>query len=128
MSLQPLRALVASENKPWRSVYVEALYDEGCDLHIASSGFEAIELIRKYTYDLIVVDDSFTDLGPLEFSLHLRDMVTEMPVVLVAGEDLARFVPFWRRFGLFFVGRRTAVLRNLSSGVERARRKLCNVG
>lgn len=125
--MQPVKALVAGENKPWRSAFVEALYDEGCDLHTASTGFEAIELIGKYAYDLIVIDDSFSDVGPLELCLNLRDLVNDMPIVLVAGEDLAKYVPFWRRFGLYFVGRRTAVLRNLPGAVERARRRRLSV-
>jgi len=122
--MHPVKVLVAGENKPWLSAFVEALYDEGCDLHTASTGFETIELMRKHTYDMIVIDDSFTDVGPLELCLNLRDLVNEMPIVLVSGEDLAKYVPFWRRFGLYFVGRRTAVLRNLPGAVDRARRRL----
>lgn len=123
MALAPVKALVATENKPWRSAFVEALYDEGCDLHTASSGFEALDLLRKNTYDLILIDDSFSDVGVLELCLNLRDLVNEMPLVMVSGEDLGKYVPFWRRFGLFFVGRRTAVLRNVPNAVERARRR-----
>jgi CheY-like chemotaxis protein len=124
MATPPVKALVASGNKPWRSAFVEALYDEGCDLHAAATGFEALALIRKQPYDLIIIDDSFADVGALELCLNLRDLVNEMPLVMVSGEDLAKHVPFWRRFGLFFVGRRTAVLRNVANATERARRRL----
>ncbi|MBI2434982.1 MAG: response regulator [Candidatus Hydrogenedentes bacterium] len=119
----PVKALVAGENKPWRSAFIEALYDEGCDLHTATSGFEALELLRKEPYSVVIIDDSLSDVGALELCLNLRDLVNEMPVVMVAGEDLAKYVPFWRRVGLFFVGRRTTVLRNVGHAVERARRK-----
>ena len=124
MTTPPVKALVACENKPWRSAFVEALYDEGCDLHTAASGFETLALIRTRAYDLIIIDDSFSDIGALELCLNLRDLVNELPLVLVSGEDQARHAPFWRRLGLFFVGRRTAVLRNVPNAVERARRRL----
>jgi len=124
MAMPPVRALIASGNKPWRSAFVEALYDEGCDLHTASTGFETLALIRKHTYDLIIIDDCFADVGALELCLNLRDLVSEMPLVMVSGEDLGKHVPFWRRFGLFYAGRRTAVLRNIPNATERARRRL----
>lgn len=120
--------LVAASQTEWRRRFSERLLDEGCDIHTASSGFRGLDLLRKHLYDIIVVDDSFSDISALEFSLTAADLAPNAPLTLVAGSRIAKMRPVLDRRAVYFSGPREAVLEQLSAAVRDASRRESTVG
>jgi len=116
-----LRALIATADKRWRDRFALAFMSQGCDIHTASDGFQALDLLLKHEYDFIVVDDSFSDVGPIEFSLNVRDLARNTPHMLVGGNGLARFRRVWRHCNVFFAGPKDHVLERISEAIEHGR-------
>ena len=103
------RALVVTGDKRWRDHCVSTLINEGCEVDTASKGAQAFELCRKIPFDLIVVDESLPDYGPIETVLTLRDMFQHQPAVFVGGDNLERFHNFWKRAQVTFAGEKARV-------------------
>ncbi|MEA3364386.1 MAG: hypothetical protein U9Q79_01990 [Candidatus Hydrogenedentes bacterium] len=84
------------------------------DIHTASRGRIAIDLMHKHTYDYIVVDDSLEDMSVLELSLYVPDLATNEPVLMVACPDVALFKDVWKRRHAQIAGTRPRVLEALT--------------
>jgi CheY-like chemotaxis protein len=113
-------ALIATAQPDWRRRCAGCLLDHGCDVHTASNGSRGLDLLRKHIYDIIVVDDSFTDIRPLEFSLTAQDLAPNVPITLVAGERLSKYQPILDRRDVFYSGPPDSVLERLESAVRAA--------
>lgn len=113
MEKQNSKALVATADKGWREPCAWAFMGEGFDVHTASDWFQALDLVRKQEYDVIVVDDSFSEVGLIEFSLSIHDLAANQPRILVGGSDLSRFQRIWKHCHVYFAGPKGEVLQVL---------------
>jgi DNA-binding NtrC family response regulator len=117
---RPLRALVVSQELRWKLEYTKTLLTEKCDVHTAARGFDALDLLRKSVYDLVVVDESLDYLGLVEFALNLRDLLEHLPVTMVAGENLRHFDRIWQKCNVYYVGDPANLLRHLPGAIAEA--------
>lgn len=69
------KLLVAEDEEILRMLVVDTLEDEGYELHEASDGQEALELISNNDYDLILLDYMM----PLYTGLEVIEKVREIP-------------------------------------------------
>lgn len=82
------RILVVEDDPDLRRFLVDALGDEGHDIHQAASGAEALALLRGSTPDLILLDISMPEMDGREFREAQRRLplpASRTPVVLVTG-------------------------------------------
>lgn len=82
------RILVVEDDPDLRRFLVDALGDEGYDIHGAASGAEALTLLHGWTPDLILLDISMPEMDGREFrasQLRLPFPASRTPVVLVTG-------------------------------------------
>lgn len=82
---------MVSEDDRWRSACADICLARRCNVHTASDGFQGLDNLRKHWYDVVILDDSMPDLSPFEFHLHLREIASNGPAVLVAGGGNANF-------------------------------------
>jgi len=116
-------SLVAAENKYWLGLFSTILMDKGCDVHTASGGVRAADLIRKHRYDVVVADNSIGEAELIEFAFNLRDLASPMPVTLIAGDELEKHERLWRRINVYFTGGRTDVAMKLSEALVQVGRR-----
>jgi len=107
-------ALIASGDPGWERRCAEFFLGSGIDVHTASRGQIAIDLMHKHTYDYIVVDDSLEDMSVLELSLYVPELATNDPVLVVACPDVALFKNVWKRCHAQIAGTRPRVLEALT--------------
>jgi DNA-binding response OmpR family regulator len=69
------KLLVAEDEEILRMLVVDTLEDEGYELHEASDGQEALDLIMKNDYDLILLDYMM----PLYTGLEVIEKVRDLP-------------------------------------------------
>ncbi|MCC6145746.1 MAG: response regulator [Candidatus Hydrogenedentes bacterium] len=116
----PLRALVVSQNIRWKLDYTRILIAERCDVTTAARGFDALDMLRKAAFDLIVADESLDYLGLVEFALNLRDRFDTLPITLIAGQNLRHFDRIWQKCNVYYVGDEANLLRHLPGAVAEA--------
>ena len=74
----------------------DKIFSEYVDLNLqfvpriahASSGAEALEAMKKRTYDLVITMPRISDMSPLEFSRLVKEAYPDKPVVMLTYETL----------------------------------------
>lgn len=110
MEINNHRALVATADLGWRERCARAFLGEGWDVHTTSEGEQVLNLLRRHMYDLVVVDESFSDMGLVEFSMNVRDIASNQPMTLIGGNNVSKFQHVWRHCNVFFAGPKDQVL------------------
>lgn len=98
------RALVVTVDKRWRDHCVNTLINAGCEVDTASKAAAAFDLCQKVPFDLVLLDDSLPDYGPIETVLTVRDVAQHDPALFVGGDKMDRFHRFWERTHVTFAG------------------------
>lgn len=63
------------------------LEDKGYEIDTCSNGNDTIDLVRKYSYDLIFLDENMPGLSGMETLRLIREVRTDIPVVMVTKSD-----------------------------------------
>jgi len=90
--LAGLRLLVAEDNEVNQMLLRELLADEGCTLHLAADGQQAVDAVRKAgwgAYDLVLMDVQMPVMNGLEATRAIHAIDPELPVVGQTGHALA---------------------------------------
>lgn len=119
MKERHLRVLVVAADDEWRKKCVLAMYGDGCEADVFSSGLQAIASAHKRFYDIIVVDDSLQDMGLIEFILDLLDVEAGTPLLLIAGKNVSLYQHVWEQCKVSFAGYRHDVFPALCEAVKR---------
>lgn len=81
-----MRIVIADEHDNFRGVLVEALRDDGHDVHGAAHGGELVTLVRRVRPDAIITHSRFTDLSALEALEYLTREGLAVPTILMSGD------------------------------------------
>lgn len=87
-----LRVLVVEDSSAMRAFVRAALEDTGAAVSEASSGFEALRLLPREPWELVVVDINMPDINGLELIAFMRksEQHGATPVILISTEASAR--------------------------------------
>jgi two-component system chemotaxis response regulator CheY len=81
--------LIVDDSQTTRS-YIKASIDEMQDINIieASTGFEALRLLPRYSFDLIISDINMPDINGFELLNYIKndERYSKIPVVFVSTE------------------------------------------
>jgi len=111
------KALVVTAADDWSALFAGELIGKGCDVHTASEAAEAVDLLRKHQYDLMVVDQDVGGMDVVEFVLTVRDIASGEPVLLVSDVPTANKQKVWDRCGVFVAGTRAVVAKRLGEAI-----------
>ncbi len=109
MANKTKKALVVTRDEEWSARCSHALRKEGCKVDTAAKGADAFALCQKAAFDLVLLDDSLPDYGPIETVLTVSELAGNRPALLVGGEKLDRFHRFWQRSNVVFAGEKGSV-------------------
>jgi DNA-binding response OmpR family regulator len=76
------RILVVDDEINQGKLYVQELGDEGYEVDVASSGQQALEMIKDGEYNLVVLDIGMPDMDGLEALGRMLSMDNKLPVIL----------------------------------------------
>lgn len=89
----PLRILIVEDSSAMRA-FVRAALEEGgnAEVHEAASGFEALRVLPRRQFDLVIVDVNMPDINGLELVSFMRrsDPHRETPLLIISTEASAR--------------------------------------
>jgi two-component system, chemotaxis family, chemotaxis protein CheY len=88
-----MRILVVDDSSAMRA-FVRATLEEGGEVQVtdASSGFEALRVLPRERFDLVVVDINMPDINGLELVSFMRksDVHKTTPLIVISTEAAAR--------------------------------------
>ena len=87
------KILIADDNKQITSILEEYSKKEGYDVSIAHDGIQAIEKIKKETYDIILMDVMMPKMDGFEVVREIRKD-SDVPVIMITarGEDFEKIM------------------------------------
>ncbi len=83
----PLRVLVVDDEQMLTDLLSMALRMEGWDVQTAASGFEALQAVREFSPDALVLDIMMPDLDGMSVLQRLRQSGNDVPVLLLTAKD-----------------------------------------
>lgn len=90
---RPVRILIVEDSSAMRA-FVRAALEEGGAMEVqeAQSGFEALRLLPRQTFDLVIVDVNMPDINGLELVSFMRrsEPHRETPLLIISTEASAR--------------------------------------
>ncbi len=76
------RVLVVEDEHNIRMAFTETLYREGYVVYSAETGKKALECIRNYRLDLVVLDIKMPDINGIEILKRIRNEDKNLPVII----------------------------------------------
>jgi DNA-binding response OmpR family regulator len=76
------RLLVVDDEINQSLLYQQELEDEGYDVDTANSGMDALELVKKMQYDLVLLDIGMPEMDGLETLSRLLGVDNKIPVII----------------------------------------------
>ncbi|WP_242682449.1 response regulator transcription factor [Herbiconiux sp. SYSU D00978] len=83
----PIRALIVDDEASLSDLLRMALRNEGWDARTASNGQEALNTVREFEPDLIVLDIMMPNLDGMEVLRRLRAARNDVPVLFLTAKD-----------------------------------------
>jgi len=84
--------LIADDDRQSRDALRDIMEPEGFEMLLASSGEEAIELVRGHPVHLVLLDMHMPTLTGLETLLLVRQIKAMLPAILVTGDPTESLV------------------------------------
>jgi len=83
--MKPIRILVVDDEENIRILFKEELEEEGYQIELASNGLEAIDKVKKSTFDLIVLDIKMPGMDGIQTLNEIKKMNKEQHVILCSA-------------------------------------------
>lgn len=123
-----LKTLVAVTNDSWREAFKDAFTELGCETDATADGKYAMNSVRKIMYDIILADQSLDDsIQQMEFVLNVKDLLDEIPVVVVTGENMEKYQKLWGHCEVSFTETRSSAMINIKKIVKTAQARKKNM-
>lgn len=88
----PYKVLIVDDEEAVRGLFVDLLKKEGYQTGACTTGEEALELLKKESFDVVLLDIKLPGISGLEVLKNIRDSYKDLTVVMITGfgydEDL----------------------------------------
>ncbi|RYG89585.1 MAG: response regulator, partial [Alphaproteobacteria bacterium] len=111
-----LRILLVEDSEHVRYFARQLLEDLGCKVVEAPDGLEALELIKEHAVDLVFSDIVMPGMSGLELAIQIKQMHSELPILLASGYSSKQFIPINER--KFPILRKPYKLETLAAGIN----------
>jgi DNA-binding NtrC family response regulator len=86
-SIEMKKVLVVDDEEKIRIIYKKQLEDDDMEVHLASSGEEALEMIEKYHFDIVSLDIKMSGINGIETLEQIKMRERNLPVILCSAYD-----------------------------------------
>lgn len=98
--------LIIDDNESARNVMSELLKDEGYSTVTANDGAEGLVKLKQQAFDLILSDIKMPQMDGITFLLRLKEMQSDIPVIMVSGaSDIPTAVEAVKQGAFDFIAR-----------------------
>ncbi|SEM07762.1 Signal transduction histidine kinase [Aquimarina amphilecti] len=85
----PAKILIAEDNKINQIVTKNLLKNIHCESIIAENGQEALEMLQKETFDIVLMDINMPVLDGMQATLKIREFDTSTPIIALTASELS---------------------------------------
>jgi DNA-binding NtrC family response regulator len=85
--VEPLRILIVDDEEELVSTLAERLALRGFQIESATSGEEALRLVREHDFSVLIVDVKMPGIDGLELTSAIKRDAPELPVILFTGHS-----------------------------------------
>ncbi|QJT09630.1 response regulator [Oceanidesulfovibrio marinus] len=82
---RPIRLILVDDEESFVNVLTKRLTRRGVEVTPVLSGAEALRLMRKYEYDVMVLDLKMEEMSGLDVLKTVRIVAPETPVIMLTG-------------------------------------------
>ncbi|MGC8719745.1 MAG: response regulator [Thermodesulforhabdaceae bacterium] len=83
--MKPLRVLIIDDEVAYADVLKRRMEKRNFEVEVAHSGTEAIQKLRRASFDVAVLDLKMEDMNGIEVLKIFKKMDPEMPVIMITG-------------------------------------------
>ncbi len=97
----PIRVLLIDDEVGYIYVLSKRLSKRGFEVSKASSGSEALQILRQRSFDVAILDLKMTDMDGIEVLKVLKKMAPELVVIMLTGHGSAKAAHDGIRLGAY---------------------------
>lgn len=79
------KILIVDDEAPVRELFVDLFKKEDCESSACATGEEALAILKKETFDVVLLDIKLPGISGLEVLKNIRDTDKNLPVVMITG-------------------------------------------
>ena len=125
------KILIVDDEPPVRDLFVDLFKKEDCQTIACASGEEALAILKKDAFDVVLLDIKLPGMSGLEVLKNIRDTDKNLPVVMITGfgfdEDL---ITKSKQFGCSgYIGKNMPVAQIIATFkqfIKNAKEKSCS--
>jgi CheY-like chemotaxis protein len=123
--MKNISILIVDDSENFRDLITEFLNQqtEVGEVKTASSGKEAINLLDKFTTDVVLMDIVMPEMNGFEASEHIRKKVPEVPIIILSGNEVTDSRDVITKMGLNGFVQKVNVISELMPAIFKSLRK-----
>jgi len=82
---EPLKLLIAEDERPLRALLFEELQDAGREIKLAANGLEALDLLKEEFFDLLITDIKMPGMSGIELLKEAKRLQPHLLVIIITG-------------------------------------------
>ncbi len=83
--IEPLHILVVDDDEALRGILGDVLTEDGYHVTVASSGEEALDVIRQHPFDIVVLDIRLPGMSGMEVLEKVKEMYPQLQVIIITS-------------------------------------------
>lgn len=96
-----VRVLLVDDEAGFTDVLTKRMEKRGLEVVSADCGTEAIRILRKQDFDVVVLDLKMEDMDGIEVLQIIRKMVPDLPVIMLTGHGSETAAKDGLRYGAY---------------------------
>jgi len=94
------KILVAEDNKVNQLVTKNLLKNIGCDCTIVENGIEAVEILKKEKFDLVLMDINMPVMDGMQATQNIRNSDQKTPIIALTASELSEVADECKKAGM----------------------------
>ncbi len=82
---EQIRILIAEDERAFRILLFEELQDENREVKAVANGLEALDLLKKEEFDILITDLKMPEMGGIELLKEARKIRPDLLVIVITG-------------------------------------------
>jgi len=118
--MQSISVLLVDDEKGYLNVLSNRLLKRSIHATKAFSGTQAIQILRKHDFDVVVLDLKMEDMDGIEVLKIMKKMVPDLPVIILSGHGSQTAAQEGMAFGAFDYLSKPCELQELMDKIREA--------